>query len=378
MKLEKGNRMLYIVVLLMCGLIFSGWMFVRMPKFGQLPEGERLERIRKSPHYDGQQFMNLSPTPAFAEDASVWKTMVEFFIKGNPRREPDAPVPSVKIDLRGLHKATDCFVWLGHGAYYFQSGGRRFLVDPVLSDHASPVSFTTRSFPGSDVYQPDDLPDIDYLLITHDHWDHLDFATLRTLRPRIGKVITGLGVGAHLEHWGFSPEQIIEGDWYDGYELESGFKVVLTPARHFSGRLFKRNQTLWVSFVVKTPTLNLFLSGDGGYDSHFEAIGREHGPFDYAVLECGQYNESWRYIHMMPHQVIKAAIELQTACFVPVHWGKFQLANHDWDEPIRRVSAMAVEQSLPMISPVIGASVPMMRAGNVQENTLAFECDATQ
>ncbi len=238
-----------------------------------------------------------------------------------------------------------------------QVDGKKILVDPVLSGNASPLKFTTRSFKGSDVYTAADIPEIDYLFISHDHWDHLDHETILQLKPGIKKIITGLGTGAHLEHWGFDKKMIVEKDWNEEQILDDGFIVNTVPARHFSGRGFKRQQALWLSFVLQTPTMKIFIGGDSGYDTHFAAVGKQFGPFDLAILECGQYNKSWKYIHMMPEELIQAAKDLQAKKILPVHWSKFTLALHSWDEPIIRVTSAATENNFPIIHPMIGEAI---------------------
>lgn len=214
-----------------------------------------------------------------------------------------------------------------------------------------------KSFKGSDVYRAEEMPQIDYLFITHDHFDHLDFETIGKIRPKVGKVITSLGTGAHLERWGFDTDHIIEKDWNEQAQLDSGFVVTATSGRHFSGRTFKRNQANWASFVFQTPTKKIFIGGDSGYDTHFAKIGEEHGPFDLALLECGQYNYAWRYIHMMPEQAVQASIDLKARTMMAVHWGKFALALHAWDEPIIRVTTEAHRLKVPIIHPMIGQQV---------------------
>lgn len=193
-----------------------------------------------------------------------------------------------------------------------QVDGKCILVDPVLSGNTSPIRFTTTSYKGSDVYIPADFPAIDYLLITHDHWDHLDHSTVLKLKLKIKKIITGLGTGAHLEHWGFDTNDIIEKNWNETIQLDNGFIVNTTPGRHFSGRGLKRNLSLWMSFVLTTPTMKIFIGGDSGYDTHFKTIGNAYGPFDVAILECGQYNPYRKYIHLMPEEVVQTGIDLQT------------------------------------------------------------------
>jgi L-ascorbate metabolism protein UlaG (beta-lactamase superfamily) len=182
---------------------------------------------------------------------------------------------------------------------------------------------------------------------------------VQALRDKVGRVITGLGTGAHLEHWGYSPDTITELDWSEQADLGGGFTIHATPARHFSGRQFKRNNTLWLSFVLQTPSKRIYLGGDSGYDSHFQKIGHEHGPFDLAILENGQYNAHWKYIHMMPEEVVQAAADLRATQLLAVHWGKFSLALHDWDEPIKRVSAEAARKEQPLLHPMIGEALDL-------------------
>jgi L-ascorbate metabolism protein UlaG (beta-lactamase superfamily) len=201
------------------------------------------------------------------------------------------------------------------------------------------------------------MPAIDYLFITHDHWDHLDYETVKKLKPKVNQVITSLGTGAPLEHWGFDPDRIIEKDWNEQADLGGGFRITATPARHFSGRGFKRNQSMWASFVLQTPSKKIFIGGDSGYDTHFVKIGQDYGPFDLALLECGQYNNAWRFIHMLPEQTVQAAIDLKARVLMPVHWGKFALALHAWDEPIERATIEAHRLNVPIIHPMIGEEV---------------------
>lgn len=346
--------MILIILIVIVAIVATVFLFMQQEKFGKAPTGERLEKMKKSPNYRDGRFHNLTHTPDLQEGVSYFTIMRKFFFEKSKRSMPDAKLPSRKLNLHALPKDEDVLVWFGHSSYFMQLSGKTILVDPVLSGAASPVSFTTRSFPGTDVYTTDDFPPIDYLIITHDHWDHLDYETVRKLKPRIKKIITGLGTGAHLEHWGFQPSMIIEKDWNESVQLEDSFTVHATPARHFSGRGFKRNGALWMSFVLETPRTNIFIGGDSGYDTHFKAIGEKYGPFDLVLLECGQYNEYWKYIHMLPTEVVKAAQDLNAKRLMPVHWGKFSLALHDWDEPILEVTKAAASAGMPVVHPMIG------------------------
>lgn len=348
-----------IVFILVLVLTASVFIFMQTARFGKLPAGERLEIIKQSPNYLNGRFQNLSPTPALTEGVSYYSVMKEFFFHKSKRGVPAQKLPSLKTDLLSLDPAKNLVVWFGHSSYFLQVDGIKILVDPVLSGNASPLSFTTKSFKGADVYAADEIPGIDYLFITHDHWDHLDYPTIIQLKPRIKKVICGLGVGQHLEKWGFDQQHIIEKDWNETVSPEPGFVINTLPARHFSGRGFKRNNSLWMSYAITTTTHKIYLGGDSGYDTHFKKIGDEHGPFDLAILECGQYDKSWKYIHMLPDEVVQAAIDLKATKLMPVHWGKFGLANHAWDDPIVQVAAFAKEKNMPLVTPQIGEAAEL-------------------
>jgi L-ascorbate metabolism protein UlaG (beta-lactamase superfamily) len=348
------------------------YLFMHQSKFGNLPKGERLALIKLSTQYKSGAFQNESHTPSFTEGATFFSVLKKFLLEKKERRTPAQVLPSVKTDLLQLNKEENVLVWMGHSSYFMQIDGKTMLVDPVLSGAASPLSFTTRSFAGSDIYTTDDIPEIDFLFISHDHWDHLDYSSIKKLRtapggqPKIKTIITGLGTGQHLERWGFKKEMIIEKGWNETASPANGFTVTVTPARHFSGRGFKRNNALWVSFVLQTPAHKIYIGGDSGYDSHFAKTGAEHGPFDLAILECGQYNKSWKHIHMMPEETVTAAQELQAKKLLAVHWGKFALSDHAWDEPVNRVYKAAQEKQLPLLTPMIGQKV------NIDDNAQGF------
>ncbi len=352
-----------IFILVIIGLVLTVYLFMQQSKFGKIPSGNRLDQIQKYPNYQDGKFQNESFTPDLKEGVSYYAVMKDFFFNKSKRNEPAAALPSRKTNLLALNPNENVLIWFGHSSYFLQVDGKKILVDPVLSGSASPIKFTTRSFRGSDVYTPEEIPEIDYLFISHDHWDHLDYETILKIKPKINKVITGIGVGAHLEHWGYNPAIIIEKNWNEVVPLDEGFMVHTTPARHFSGRGFKRNNALWLSFVLTTPTMKIYLGGDSGYDSHFERIGNTHGPFDLVILECGQYNEYWKYIHMMPEEVVQAARDLKAKRLFPVHWSKFSLSPHAWDEPIIRVTREAVRQNLSILHPMIGEQI------NLKETT---------
>lgn len=339
------------VLTLIAVLGLTGYLFTKHPKFGKLPSGARKQRIQNSNNFRNNSFQNLQNTPSFAEGESYYSIFKKFISKKN--RKPLNRIPSVKTNLHKLDQKEQVVVWFGHSSYYLQSSGNKILVDPVFSGSASPIPSGTKAFRGTDVYGIQDMPIIDYLFITHDHWDHLDYETVVELKPKIKKVITGLGTGAHFEAWGFDPNILIEMDWNDKIIPDKGFIVSAMPARHFSGRTLKRNTSLWCSFVLQTPDLKIFIGGDSGYGNHFSEIGKTFGPFDLAILENGQYNKSWPYIHMMPEEVLKAAENLQTKKLLPVHHSKFALSLHPWDEPLRKITSLP-SHNLQLCTPMIG------------------------
>ena len=261
--------MVLLNIVILIGL--SVVIFLQHPMFGRSPRGKRLEEIQKSPNFRNGIFQNLSVTPQLAEDAKFGKMFRDIFSAKN--RRPHGIIPSVKTNINELPLNSDVLIWFGHSSYYMQIDGKRILVDPVLSGSASPFPFMIRAFRGTNVYCPEDLPEIDYLFITHDHWDHLDYSTIKKLKSKVNTVICGLGVGEHLEYWGFDRNRIIEKDWNQKAQMDDVFVVHVTPARHFSGRGMKAKKTLWNSFVLIAPNYKIFIGGDGGYDFHFAEIG---------------------------------------------------------------------------------------------------------
>lgn len=351
------KRIFLAVLSLLVLLTLIIFLYMKQSKFGKSPAGERLEMMKRSPNYKDGKFQNIHLTPALTEGYGYFEVTWEVLFKKSPRRRPVDSLPSIRTNLLNLPADKDVLVWFGHSSYFMQADGKRFLVDPVFSGNASPIPGTARSFNGADIYTVADLPDIDYLFISHDHYDHLDYETITQLRTKVKKVICGLGVGSHFEHWGYSSDQLIEKDWHQEVALGDGFTVHTTPARHFSGRGFTRNNTLWMSYVLQTPTLQIYIGGDSGYDTHFAEIGNKFGPFDLAILENGQYDPKWKYIHSMPEEVVQAARDLKAKRLFPVHSSKFMLANHAWDEPLSRISELGKVAGIPLVTPFIGEQV---------------------
>ncbi len=329
--------------------------FFNQESFGRSPRGERLERIKNSPNYHDGKFHNLSPTKQITSEKSKISTMADFLFRKVKDLRPEMDLPTIKTDLKRFGQDENVLVWLGHSSLFIQTNGKRFLVDPVLVK-ASPVSFVNKPFKGTKIYTPDDIPDIDYLMITHDHWDHLDYNTVKRLKDRTGKVICPLGVGEHLEHWGFDKDRIVELDWNENFVFDNTVTIHCLSARHFSGRGLSPNKTLWASFMLQTPSKNIYISGDGGYDTHFADIGNRF-EIDLAIVENGQYNEGWKFIHLMPEDLVTTAKDLNAKKMMTGHNSKYALGKHSWHEPLENISKAAERDSLNLLTPMIGEAV---------------------
>lgn len=322
------------------------------PQIGQKPTGDDLIRISQSPNYKDGEFINLIETKmgSFKEMLS---TLPDFISLKNGA--PKKPLPVKFGENKKVNTDTSCFVtWYGHSAFLIEIEGKRILIDPMLSESSSPVGFMTKRFAYEKPIPIDELTDIDAIIISHDHYDHLDYKTIVKLSEHVGQFYTALGVGSHLKHWGINADKITELDWWQSAQFKD-IEIVACPARHFSGRgLTDRNATEWASWTILGKKQKLYFSGDGGYGPHFKEIGKKYGPFDFAMLECGQYNEAWSAIHMMPEQSVQAGMDLTAKVIMPIHWGAFQLSIHEWTDPIKRFKAASKLQHQEMVHPYIG------------------------
>ncbi len=350
--MKSNKKTMYITLTVIIAIILGVALFINGKDFGRLPRGARLERVKNSPNYRAGSFQNLSPTRQITSDKSMPGIMLDFLFRKIKNLRPAATLPAMKTDLGRFAPEDEVLVWMGHSSLFMQIGGRRLLVDPVLVA-ASPLPFMTKPFKAAAKYTPDDIPPVDYIIISHDHWDHMDYNTIKVLKERTRKFICPLGVGEHMEYWGVDAGDIVELDWNESAALDDGFTVYCLPSRHFSGRGLNPNQTLWASFMLQSPTGNIYISGDGGYDKHFAEIGGRFG-IDLAVLEDGQYSEDWRYIHMLPEDVAKAAKDLGAKRIMAVHNSKYALGKHSWREPLDSISRFAERDSLDLITPMIG------------------------
>jgi len=339
--------------------------FAFAPRIGSNPVGERLKRIEVSPNYRNGKFQNLTETNMDMPPGKMAGVLWEF-IKGGEGREPSDTIPTVDLDLAAWKAVPDtsfAVAWFGHSSLLIKMGGITFLVDPVFGDRASTFSFAgPRRFNFRQHMRVDLLPAVDVVLLSHDHYDHLDYETIVDLvrvnssNPEL-RFIAPLGVGAHLEMWGIPAASITEKDWWEAVDMGT-VKLTLAPARHFSGRgMFNRASTLWGSWVLEANGKKIYFGADSGYSPSFKEVGERFGPFDLALLECGAYNELWTSIHMMPEQTAQAAVDVKARVLMPIHWGKFSLAMHPWKEPIERLTKRAGELGVPLLTPMIGRTV---------------------
>ncbi|MBQ9439552.1 MAG: MBL fold metallo-hydrolase [Paludibacteraceae bacterium] len=324
------------------------------PAFGLLRK--HTTNVEQSANWRNGQFRNQVPTPQFTGNTSMVLTMWKFLTERGNSRFPSDTIRALKTDLNSIPTDSDWTVWFGHSSYLFCVGGMRVLVDPVLKLEF-PASLMLKPFAGTDIYRPEDIPDIDLLIITHEHWDHMDYATLRDIRQRVKRVVCPLGIADYLIHWGYQPDIIFELDWYDVCQPISPMTVTCLPSRHFSNRLITRNQTLWASFMVENNGRKVYVGGDGGYDKRFSEIRENFGQVDLAFLENGQYNDNWAFIHTTPADLEKVIIDLDAKQVFTVHHDKFALAQHAWNEPDSVAHSIAAKHTINLLDQPIGTVV---------------------
>lgn len=327
-----------------------------MKSLGIKPNGLRLERISASPLWAGERFRNLHPITPGLRDSRVPMPTLGDFLCGGERRVPRAPLPSMN-PLEAWRRAPESGLratWLGHSTVLIEIGGLRVLTDPVWGPRASPSRLA-----GPKRFQPVPvalraLPPIDLVLVSHDHYDHLDYPTIRELAKRDVPFVTSLGVGAHLEAWGVRPERIVELDWWESREF-NGLMITAAPSQHFSGRLPKyRNSTLWSSLAIRSDRHAVFFSGDSGLSTQYQEIGERLGPFDLVMLEVGAFHPAWGDMHLGPENALKAHAMLGGGAFLPVHWGTFSLAMHAWDQPAETLFALGSKSGAQLLMPRLG------------------------
>ncbi|MGU3472856.1 MBL fold metallo-hydrolase [Paenibacillus sp. D51F] len=337
---------------------------------GRVSREERVKFASKEALYSGRRFNNIIETPMAANPATMLAVAKEF-LKGGNNRRPAAALSVDRVDPGEFTSSEETsIIWFGHSTFLLRIEGHTILVDPMLGRAPSPFPiFGGKRFSGQPPLDAEQLPPLDAVLITHDHYDHLDYGTVKRIKDKVGRFFVPLGVRAHLIRWGVAPDKIEELGWWDAADLGE-LQLACTPARHFSGRRgVDSNATLWCSWVLKGRHTSVFCSGDSGYGPHFKEIGERHGPFDVALMECGQYDASWEAIHMMPEQTVQAHLDVQANLLIPIHWGAFTLALHQWTDPIERVVAAARQEGVAIATPRLGQPVVV---GAPEEMTSAW------
>lgn len=369
---KKVFRIVFWTVFTLISLvILTAIMFTTFsPQFGKDPSAEQKAKFEQLPHYQEGKFQNLIPTSL---DMDFWKAvrMLPKIFKSNPDSKPDFKIPVMKVDSLELVQAYEParLVWFGHSAFLLQLDGKNILLDPMFGEVPAPHPLLGRKRYSNELpIEIEKLPTIDLVIFSHDHYDHLDYGSVQKLKDKTKKFLTPLGVGSHLQHWGVNEDKIQEMDWWEETVYED-LLLAFTPSRHFSGRgLTNRFSTLWGSWVIKGSQENIYFSGDSGYGSHFKSIGEKYGPFDFAMLECGQYNENWKEIHMMPEETAQAGVDLGAKVIMPIHWGAFTLAMHSWTDPVERILAKGKELEIPIFIPKIGEQVIIQEEMTIQEH----------
>lgn len=347
---------MFLVLILVIAAAFVTLFIVLYPPLGKKPSVTQREAFQQyAPNYNGKMFLNQIPTPKGIKAGETAKVMLEF-IKGSPERQPSTPIEVVPLVLGSGKEA--CVAWLGHSAVWVEIGGKKLFLDPMLGNTPSPFPlFGGKRYSRRLPFDIEALPEIDAVLFSHDHYDHLDYGSIQKLKGKVRRFIVPLGVGAHLVRWGVPKSSIEEHAWGDEFEFE-GLKLACTPARHFSGRgTTGSDSTLWCSWVIDSGEDKLFFSGDSGYGPHFREIGEAYGPFDLTLIECGQYDERWASIHMLPEESVQAHLDVKGKRMVAIHWAGFTLALHAWNDPVERVTQAAKQRGVEIATPRIGEAV---------------------
>lgn len=346
------------VALLLFALVF---LKVWKPFGGKADEADRKDYAARAANYDGKKFHNMEDFSVLGGQEKVEPDPLTFSKNGT---RPDFEFPTKapgfldQEDRNARLAKEECRVtWFGHSSLLVQTHGLNILIDPVFSEMISPVSFVgSRRFSSPSV-TVGDLPEIDILLQSHDHYDHLDYDVIREIDGKVRRYIVPLGVENHLERWGVSPGKITNMAWWEETD-EAGLTVACTPSQHFSGRcLIDSMETLWCSWVLKDEYRQLFVSGDSGYGSHWQSIHEKYGDFDFVMMECGQYDVHWPRVHSFPEQSVDAVKTLGAKTALPVHWGAIVLSRHGWDDPVERFLRAAEKEGITVLTPCIGQTV---------------------
>lgn len=359
--MRKFKKMVLYLFAFLLSLCVGITLFVTLdPAFGGNPTNEQKETYKTFENYVNGKFVNEVPTQLIMSSADSLSTNKDTSAPAKDRN-PAGQIPVVTIDWNTIKSEKDSLTWLGHSAFLLSIDNKKLLLDPMLGAIASPVSFAGihRYKYSEDImlHIIDEMPPIDAVFISHDHYDHLDYQSIVKLKSKVTHFFVPLGVSADLIRWGVPKEKITELNWWDEMAYQ-GLTAALTPARHFSGRgIFNSNTTLWGGWVILGKNTRLYTSGDGGYGPHFKEIGEKYGPFDITLIDGGQYDRGWPDVHNTPEQSVQANLDLKGKNMMLMHWGAFTLANHGWNEPLERAIKEAKKTKVNLIAPQIGETV---------------------
>ena len=352
----------WIVVSLVLILVMGIALFVNIsPEFGGSASKEKQLVYAKSENFSEGKFVNKEDVNLDMSFSTLVK-MIQEYMKSHPNTVPENAISVSKLDSLSIvqNQTKTKMVWFGHSTFLLEIGKHNILIDPMFGNVPAPHPMLgAKRFSTELPIEIENLPQIDAVILSHDHYDHLDYGSIVKLKDKVSMFYVPLGLGVHLLEWGVSKEKIKELDWWQEVKHEElVFKC--TPAQHFSGRgLNDRANTLWSSWVIQSDSDNIFFSGDSGYGKHFKEIGEKYGPFDFAMMECGQYNELWSDIHMFPEETVQAALDVKAKRMMPIHWGAFKLALHSWTDPVERVIKKANELDVEIVVPQIGTTINM-------------------
>ncbi|MBE7123207.1 MBL fold metallo-hydrolase [Bacillus cereus] len=307
-----------------------------------------------------KKYINQIHTDVSFKTKDIIDLMTDYFkMKTKLRPIKNLPIVLSNKDTESLESVT----WFGHSASLLKIEGKKLLLDPMFGDASSPFPvFNSKRYSGAFSFEREDLQEIDAIIISHNHYDHLNYKSIMQLKDRAKHFYVPNGVAQYLIKWGVSPSKISEHNWWDEITFDN-IKLVCAPARHFSGRsMTDRDCSLWCSWLILGQETKVFFSGDSGYAPHFKEIGDKYGPFDLTLMECGQYDTRWSAIHMLPEETVQAHIDVKGELLLPIHWGAFTLALHEWSDPIERVTKEANRLGVKITTPQIGESITLKSA----------------
>jgi len=357
-----------VLLLLLATVIF----FYTAPQLGASAKGDRLERMKAASNYEYPVFLNTIETKMEMPKGTMGKVLRHYFFEDKSNKKPVEPIKVQQFDKNAFESIPDdsiAFTWFGHSTILMKVSGVTILADPVLvGERTSMFTFMgPRRFRYTHHIDLEELPKIDAMILSHDHYDHLDFPTIKALKDRVDRFFLPLGTGAHFEHWGVEASKITELNWWDEFEFGK-LTLAFTPTRHFSGRgLRDRFHTLWGSWVIMSESNRVYFSGDSGYFPGFKEIGEKYGPFDLTFMECGAYNEGWSEIHMFPEETAQAHLDVKGKLLMPIHWGKFDLSLHPWKESVTRLNKKAKEEGISLFTPKVGQMVSLSDSANLDQ-----------